>query len=60
MVGLETKVSSPIRFLRDGETLATSMSGLYMAGEGAGMAGGIVSAAIDGIRLAEKLLETPR
>ena len=60
MVGLETKVSSPIRFLRNGENLATSLPGLYMAGEGAGMAGGIVSAAIDGIRLAENCLQTPR
>ncbi len=58
MVGLETKVSSPIRFKRNPESLATSLPGLYMAGEGAGMAGGIVSAAIDGIRLAEQLLKT--
>lgn len=56
LIGMETRVSSPVRFLRNPETLATSMPGLYMAGEGGGMAGGIVSAAIDGLRLAEKML----
>ena len=60
MVGLETKVSSPTRFERNPDTLATSMPGLYMAGEGGGMAGGIVSAAIDGLKLAEKALATMR
>ena len=56
LVGMETRVSSPVRFLRDPETLASSMPGLWLGGEGGGMAGGIVSAAIDGIRLAEKML----
>ena len=56
LVGLETHVSSPVRFLRNGETFSSSIPGLYTAGEGAGMAGGITSSAADGIRIAEALL----
>jgi uncharacterized FAD-dependent dehydrogenase len=56
IVGVETRVSSPVRFERDPETLASSMPGLYLAGEGAGYAGGIVSAGLDGLRLAETIL----
>ncbi len=55
--GLETRVSSPVRFLRDPQTLESSVKRLYIGGEGAGTAGGITSAAVDGIRLAEKILE---
>ncbi|MBR6372727.1 MAG: FAD-dependent monooxygenase [Victivallales bacterium] len=56
LTGVETRVSSPVRFERmpDG---ASSMPGLYLAGEGAGMAGGIVSAAIDGIKNAEAMMQ---
>ena len=57
IVGVETFISSPIRFLRNGETLSTSVDKLYVSGEGAGYAGGILSAAVDGIKIAEKLLE---
>ena len=56
LIGVETRVSSPLRFERNTETLASSMPGLYLAGEGAGYAGGIVSAGLDGIRLAETML----
>ena len=56
LVGVESAVSSALRFDRDPETLASSLPGLWLAGEGAGMAGGIVSAACDGIRCAEKML----
>ena len=56
LVGVETRVSSPVRFERDPETLASSLPGLYLAGEGAGYAGGIVSAGLDGLRLAETIL----
>ena len=59
LVGLETHVSSPVRFIRDPETLCSSLPGLYTAGEGAGMAGGITSSAADGIRIAEALLRNP-
>lgn len=52
----ETRSSSPVRILR-GENRQSSLIGLYPAGEGAGYAGGIMSAAIDGIMAAEALLE---
>ena len=55
MIGVETRTSSPLRILRDGDTLQSmSLSGLYPCGEGAGYAGGIVSAAVDGERCAER------
>lgn len=52
MVGVETRSSSPVRILRD-KTLQSNLRGLYPCGEGAGYAGGIVSAAVDGVRVAE-------
>lgn len=56
MIGLESRTSSPIRIPRDRDTLEhPSVAGLYPCGEGAGFAGGIVSAAIDGRRCAEAL-----
>lgn len=58
LIGLESRTSSPVRIPRDKETLChTEIKGLYPAGEGAGYAGGIVSAAIDGMRCAEKIIE---
>lgn len=53
----ESRSSSPVRLLRD-ETRQSALRGLYPAGEGAGYAGGIMSAAVDGILSAEALLET--
>lgn len=54
MVGVETRTSSPVRILRDKETLQhVSVGGLFPCGEGAGYAGGIVSAGVDGERCAE-------
>ena len=54
IVGVESRTSSPVRLPRDAETLQhTEMRGLYPCGEGAGYAGGIVSAAMDGVRSAE-------
>lgn len=56
MIAIETRTSSPVRILRDQETLShVGIQGLYPCGEGAGYAGGIVSAAIDGERCAEQL-----
>ena len=52
LTGVETRSSSPVRILRDG-TYQSALRGLYPCGEGAGYAGGIVSAAVDGIRVAE-------
>jgi len=57
IIGVETFISSPIRFLRYSETLGTSLEKFYVSGEGAGYAGGILSAAVDGIKIAEKMLE---
>ena len=53
MTGVETRTSSPIRIGRDDTCQSTNTRGLYPAGEGAGYAGGILSAAVDGIRIAE-------
>lgn len=56
LVGCETRTSSPVRIVRDPDTLMNvGVDGLYPCGEGAGYAGGIVSAAIDGERCAEAL-----
>ena len=56
LTGVETRTSSPIRIKRDNETLqSVNTKGLYPAGEGAGYAGGILSAGVDGIRIAEAL-----
>ncbi len=52
--GVESRTSSPVRILRD-ETMESSVFGLYPCGEGAGYAGGITSAAMDGMRVAEAL-----
>ncbi|MBK8162315.1 MAG: NAD(P)/FAD-dependent oxidoreductase [Gammaproteobacteria bacterium] len=53
LTGVETRTSSPIRILRNAEYQSVNTRGLYPAGEGAGYAGGILSAAIDGIEVAE-------
>ena len=56
MIAIETRTSAPVRILRNHETLQhIRLQGLYPCGEGAGYAGGIVSAAIDGERCAECL-----
>ena len=52
----ETRSSSPVRILRDENRQSPSASGLYPCGEGAGYAGGIMSAAVDGIKTAEQLM----
>lgn len=57
LVGPESRSSAPVRIVRDPETMAsTTVPGLFPAGEGAGYAGGIVSAAVDGWRAAEALV----
>ena len=54
MIGVETRTSSPVRIVRDGDTLMhVRLQGLFPCGEGAGYAGGIVSAGVDGERCAE-------
>ena len=54
MLGVESRTSSPVRIHRD-ETMQSQIRGLYPCGEGAGYAGGITSAAMDGIRVAEEI-----
>lgn len=61
LIGIESRTSSPVRIPRDKESLShIDFKGLYPCGEGAGYAGGIVSAAIDGIRCTESLAKTLR
>ncbi|MHB1341161.1 MAG: NAD(P)/FAD-dependent oxidoreductase [Coriobacteriia bacterium] len=55
LTGVETRSSSPVRVLRD-DSLQSNLRGIYPCGEGAGYAGGIMSAAVDGIRCAEAVL----
>jgi uncharacterized FAD-dependent dehydrogenase len=57
LTGPEARGSSPVRFLRTPHTLeSTTLAGLYPVGEGAGYAGGIVSAALDGMRAAKAII----
>jgi uncharacterized FAD-dependent dehydrogenase len=58
LVGVESRTSSPVRIPRDPATLASpDLPGLYPTGEGAGYAGGIVSAALDGMRVARAIAD---
>lgn len=56
LTGVESRSSSPVRFYRDEKGMA-NIKNLYPCGEGAGMAGGIISAAVDGLEIAKKILE---
>jgi hypothetical protein len=53
LTGVETRTSSPLRITRGDDCQSVNVKGLYPAGEGAGYAGGILSAGVDGIRVAE-------
>lgn len=55
MTAVESRSSSPVRILRDERLQSLSVKGLYPAGEGAGYAGGIISAAVDGLKVAEAI-----
>jgi len=57
LLGVETRVSSPVRFERDAVTRQNPLTNFYPVGEGAGLAGGITSSAIDGILTAESILK---
>ena len=57
LTGPETRSSSPVRLTRDDTLQSVSLKGLYPCGEGAGYAGGIMSAAVDGIKCATAILE---
>ena len=59
VVGVESRTSTPVRIPRDRDTLQhPEVKGLYPTGEGAGFAGGIISAALDGERIAEAIYKT--
>ena len=55
LIGIESRTSSPVRILRDGNFESVGVKGLYPAGEGAGYAGGIMSSAVDGIKIADSI-----
>ncbi len=58
VIGAETRTSSPVRVIRDPATLQSpDLGGLYPCGEGAGYAGGIMSSAVDGMRVAERIAD---
>lgn len=60
LTGVETRTSAPLRILRNDDCQSPSLQGLYPCGEGAGYAGGIMSAALDGVRVADKIAEQMR
>ena len=57
LTGVETRTSAPLRIVRGDDCQSVSLRGLYPAGEGAGYAGGIMSAALDGIRVADAVVK---
>ena len=56
MTGVETRTSAPVRIERDASFCSVNTPGIYPCGEGAGYAGGIVSAAVDGLKVAESII----
>ena len=56
MTGIETRTSAPVKIARNENLESISLKGLYPSGEGAGFAGGIISAAVDGVKVAEKIM----
>lgn len=57
LLGIESRTSSPVRIVRDNDMYVSNIKGIYPCGEGAGYAGGITSAGMDGIRMAEKIAQ---
>jgi uncharacterized protein len=58
LIGVETRTSSPVRIIRGDDGQSVTVAGLFPCGEGAGYAGGIISSALDGIRAAERLVNS--
>lgn len=56
LTGIETRTSAPVKISRNDDLQSISAEGLYPAGEGAGFAGGIISAAVDGIKVSERIM----
>ena len=57
LTGIETRTSAPVRITRNEKLQSISVEGLYPSGEGAGFAGGIMSAAVDGLKAAESIMK---
>ena len=57
LTGIETRTSAPVRMPRNESLESVSLEGFYPTGEGAGFAGGIISAAVDGIKVSEKIMQ---
>ena len=57
LVGVESRTSAPLRIVRNEHGESVSHLGLFPAGEGAGYAGGIMSAALDGLRIADQIVQ---
>jgi len=57
LTGIETRTSAPVKIIRNDQMESISVNGLYPSGEGAGFAGGIVSAAVDGLKCAESIIK---
>ena len=57
VAAIESRTSSPVRISRN-EVLESNIAGIYPCGEGAGYAGGIMSAAMDGLKVAERVIES--
>ena len=57
LTGVESRSSSPVRMVRGEDGCSTGIAGIYPCGEGAGYAGGITSAAVDGMHCAEAILK---
>lgn len=57
LTGIETRTSAPLRIIRNDKFQSLGINGLYLAGEGAGYAGGIISAAVDGVKTAECIMK---
>jgi uncharacterized FAD-dependent dehydrogenase len=57
LLGLESKTSAPIQVLRENNGVCSGFENLFVAGEGSGYAGGIVSSAADGIKIAMQIVE---
>jgi hypothetical protein len=55
LTGVETRTSAPVRIVRGEDLQSLTLRGIYPVGEGAGYAGGIMSAALDGIRVADAI-----
>ncbi len=58
LTAIEARSSAVLRITRDKENLQSNIAGIYPSGEGAGYAGGITSSAIDGLIVAEKIIES--